>query len=188
MDISINKKNLAMWLCLVFVAPIILTVVMLFQQDENGGVVMGIIIGVVWLIAVGIACYMIKEAKGNPYPFSYLVDYETLIKYMKEEEKLSLENSLEAGFHYYFYRGNEKNEVQSWHYTFSDSEKDKGNVYYWNKEEFGSLDDLINNKIAKFDDYVLIELIDSNNSVLDDFKKNHQELDIVKFINESHIK
>ena len=184
MNFAITKKNIFIWLILIYIIPIILSVVMLSQGDEKNAVLMAIIIGIVWLIAIIITFLMLNEVKNNPYPFSYLVDYETLIRYMREEEKFSFDNNLEAGFHYYLYRGDKKVEIQSWHYIFSnfDSEKIKGNVYYWNKEEFDSLESLIENRIDKFNDYTLIELIDSDNAMLNEYKKNHKDLDINKYM------
>lgn len=184
MNIAITKKNIFVWLILTYIVPIILSIVMLSQWDEKNAILMTIIICIIWLIALVITFFIIREVRNNPYPFSYLVDYETLVKYMREEEKFSFDNSLEAGFHYYLYYDNEKIEIQSWHYIFSsfDSEKNKGNIYYWDKEEFDSLESLIENKIKKFSGYILIELIDSDNAMLNDFRNNHKELDVNKYI------
>ena len=184
MDNSITKKNIFGWLVLIYIVPIILTIVMISQWDESNSTIMAIIIGIVWLIAIVITFFTVRSVKNNPFPLSYLVDYDTLIKYMQEEEKFSLDNNLEAGFHYYLYHDNDKTEIQSWHYIFSnfDSEKAKGNVYYWNKEEFNSLESLIENKLKNFNNgnYIKIELIDSNNAMLDEYKKNHPDLDVSK--------
>ena len=186
MNVAIGKKDLLGWLILVYIGPIILSIVMISQWDEKKAVLMTIIIGIIWLIAIIITIFSIREAKNNPYPSLYLVDYDTLIDYMKDEEKYSFDNELEAGFHYYIYNDNKKIEVQSWHFIFSrfDSEKSKGNIYYWNKEEFDSLESLIANRIKNFDGYILIELIDCDNMVLNEFRKNHKELDVKKYIEE----
>ncbi len=190
MKIAITKKSLIPLLVLIFASPIIISIVMIFQWNPENGILMGVIIGIIWAFAFFTSYICIKEVKNNPYPFSYLLDYETLIKYMKEEEKFSFDNKLEGGFHYYLYQNNEKIEVQAWYYTFSsiESEKEKGNIYYWNKEEFNSLDSLIENKIKRFDGYILIELIDSDNKMLNDFKETHKELDVVKYIENLNIK
>lgn len=128
--------------------------------------------------------------RKKSFPFSYLLDYETLIQYMKEEDKFNCDNKLEAGFHYYFYQNDKKIEAQAWYYTFSSSktEKDKGIIYYWNNEEFHSLDSLIENKIEKFDGYVLIELIDGDSTLLNEFRENHKELDVAMYIKNLNIK
>lgn len=182
--IGITKKDLFIWLIMIFFVPIILTIVMILQWDPENAIVMSCIIGVVWLIAIIITYFVLKEVKNNPYPFSYLIDYDTLINYMQEEEQFCFDNKLEASFHFYLYQGKEKIEVQSWHYSSSnfETERSKGNIYYWNKEEFYSLDSLIDNKIKKFDGYVLVELIDCDNVKLNEFKNNHKELDVAAYI------
>ena len=179
-----NKKDLFIWLILIYIIPIILSIVMFLDWDAKNGLLMGIILGVIWLLAIIGSYFLLKSNHKNPYPFSYLLDYDTLIKYMQEEEKTSFDNKLEAGFHYYLYDNNEKVEVQSWHYTFSNSaeEKAKGNIYYWNKEEFNSLNSLIETHLKKFDNYVLIELADFDSVMLNEYKKNHPELDVAKYI------
>ena len=185
-SIPISKKDSYIWLALIYIVPIIISVVMILQWDNNNALIMGIVLFIVWLIAIIISVLILKEVKKNPYPFSYLVDYDTLIKYMREEENFSIENNLESGFHYYLYLNNEKVEVQSWYFSFSKIEEEaaKGSVYYWNKEEFNSLDSLIENKLGRFDNYVLIELIYSDNVMLNEYKKSHPELDIEKYIEE----
>lgn len=184
MKLGITKNDIFIWLILTYFFPILSTILMIFQWDENNQIFMIVFICIVWLIALVLTFFMVREVKNNPYPLSYLVDYETLIKYMKEEEKFSFDNSLEAGFHYYLYYNKEKIEIQSWHYIFSsfDSEKSKGNIYYWGKEKFDSLESLIENKIKNFSGYMLIELIGSDNAMLNDFRNNHKELDVNKYI------
>ena len=190
MKLGLTKKSLLLFLIFIYIVPIIISIVMLFQWNANNGILMFSVIGIIWIFAIVISYFCIKEVKNNPYPFSYLLDYDTLIKYMNEEEKFSFDNQLEAGFHYYLYQNEKKIEVQAWHYIFSDieEEKNKGNRYYWDNEEFSSLDSLIENKIKKFDGYILVELIDSDNVMLNDFKKNHKELDVAKYIENSKIK
>ena len=184
MKIENNKKIIITWMVLIFFVPIILTIVMALQWETNNSIIMLIIIGIIWLIAIAIAISILKGKKQNPYPSYYLVDYNTLIKYMREEEQFSFDNNLEASFHYYLYQDKEKIEVQSWHYIASrfEDEKKKGNIYYWNKEEYSSLDNLINSKIKRTDDIILIELIDSSSTILDEYKNNHKELDVVSYI------
>jgi len=184
MNVYITKKNVVKWVVCVDIVPTVITMVMILQWNSNNTTLMTIIVGIIWLIAIIVNVLLFKEASGNPYPLSYLVDYDTLIRYMKEEEKVSLDNSLEAGFHYYLYSNNEKNEVQAWYHTFSndESEKAKGNIYYWNKEEFNSLENLVENKIQRYEGHILIELIDSDNVMLNEYRSSHPELNVVNYI------
>ena len=178
------KEDMIIGIIITFIVPIILTIVMVLQWDKNNAVIMGIVIAIIWLIAFLITYFVVKSAKKNPYPFSYLVDYDTLINYMSAEDKFSKENNLEAGFHFYMYQKNERVELCSWYYSFSsiESERVKGNIYYYNKEEYTSLEDLINTKIPRFSDYILIELIEADNVTLNKYKEEHKELDVKSYI------
>ena len=186
MKIRFTKDGLIAWFAIVYLPTIFLTFLMISQWEENGHILGIYIIGGFWLLDIIVTIYTLIDQKSDPHPFAYLVDYETLIKYMREEDKFCIENKLEAGFHYYLYNKNRKTEIEAWYYTFSrfDSEKSKGDIYYYKKEEFYSLEDLIKNKIKKFDGYVLIELIDSDNVMLNDFRKKHKELNVKKYIKE----
>lgn len=185
-----TNKTLIIFLALIYVIPIFLSIVILSQFDANNSGIMLTIIGIVWIIAFILTYFLIKEFKNNPYPLSYLVDYETLITYMKEEEKFSYDNNLEAGFHYYLYQNGQKVEIEAWHYIFANNEIDKakGNIYYYNNEEFNSMESLIENRIRYFEGYILIELVDTDNTMLNNYKKAHPELDVVKHIESLNIK
>lgn len=182
MDVKIHKKNLKLWLLLIFFCPIILTIVMILQWDKDNLIFMSIIIGVIWLLAIIIATNSIKEAKNNPYPFFYLVDYNTLLKYMKSDDEFSFQHNLEASFHFYLYKNSQKIEIQSWHFT----DNNQKNIYYYNKEEFNNLDDLVNQRLKGLNSPILIELIDGDNVMLNNYKKEHPELNIIDYIENKH--
>ncbi|MEE3342889.1 MAG: hypothetical protein VZS44_02240 [Bacilli bacterium] len=186
-----NNKSIG-WLIATFIVPIFITIIMLLQWDEKSATVMGIIIAIIWVIAIAIAISIIKddkkEKKEDPYPFKYVVDYDTLINYMKKEDEFSTINKLEASFHFYLYLNKEKNEIQSWHFTESNDTKEqaKGITYYWNKEEYATIDKLIEQKLKNINYPILIELIDSDNELLNNYKKNHPEIDIAKYIENNY--
>lgn len=182
MDVQIHKRNLKLWLLLIFFCPIILTIVMILQRDKDNSILMSIIIGVIWLLAIIIATNSIKEAKNNPYPFFYLVDYNTLLKYMKSDDEFSFQHNLEASFHFYLYKNSQKIEIQSWHFT----DNNQKNIYYYNKEEFNNLDDLVNQRLKGLNSPILIELIDGDNVMLNNYKKEHPELNIIDYIENKH--
>ena len=142
MDVQIHKKNLKLWLLLIFFCPIILTIVMILQWDKDNSILMSIIIGVIWLLAIIIATNSIKEAKNNPYPFFYLVDYNTLLKYMKSDDEFSFQHNLEASFHFYLYKNSQKIEIQSWHFT-------DNNIVYEIDKTSSELSDAISKDLKK---------------------------------------
>ena len=133
---------------------------------------------IVLLISIIISIIVLFNKNTNKYPFHYVVDYDILIDYLKQEEQFSKENNLEAGFHFYFYQGKEKHEVMAWHFGASqfESERKKGSIYYWDEKQYSSLESLIKDKIKWFDNYVLIELIDSDSSMLNEYRKQHKDL------------
>lgn len=124
-----SKKGLFIWLAMIYFCPAIITFVAFMNKEVDK--VSIIIITIFWLLCTLLAIYFIIDFR-KPYKFFYLLDYETFINYMKEEEKFCIDNKLEAGFHYYLYQNNIKIEVQAWYYVFSNinEEQQKGTIYY----------------------------------------------------------
>lgn len=182
-----SKKDLFIWLGMIYFCPAIITFAAFMNKDFDK--ISIIIITITWLLCTLLAIYFIIDYR-KPYKFFYLLDYETFINYMKEEEKFCVDNNLEAGFHYYLYQNNIRVEVQAWYHGFSNinEEQQKGTIYYWNKEECNvPLENFIESKINKNNNLILIELIDSDSITLNKFKDSHKELDIGKYIIENNI-
>ena len=115
-----------------------------------------------------------KISKG----FIYIVDIDTLEKYLKRELEFSLKNDLEASADLNLYVNAKKHHIQIWNYTASkfESEREKGLVFYYDEEEFRTLEDLMSQKLDNLPDYFKIELILGDDVGLNEYKRNHPEL------------
>ena len=108
--------------------------------------------------------------------FYYVVDSGTLREYLEQELKFTLDNRLEACAHFNIFLNNEKHEVQIWNYAASQWEEEKGLVIYFDDAELSSIDELFEMKLNNLPQYFKIELIDSDNVFLNNYKSNHPEL------------
>lgn len=110
--------------------------------------------------------------------FVYIVDADTLIRYLTRELEFSLKYNLEASANLNLYINGEKHHIQVWNYTASnfESERQKGLVVYYDDMEFAKLEDLISGKLDQMPVYFKIELIDGDDAELNEYKSNHPEL------------
>lgn len=185
MKIKPQKVYLKYCYAFLFFIPILLTILYFVQwHKENGQAIIISIILITWILAIVLSVIATIKFTKDPYPFHYLVDYDTLINYLKDEEIFSFENKLEASFHLYLYQEKQRHEIQSWHHNFStfEDEKTKGHIIYYNGEEISNLDEFIANKLPRYEGYLLIELIDCDSVKLNEYKANHPELDVVAYI------
>ena len=115
--------------------------------------------------------------------YYYVVDEKTLKKYLEDELNFSLENNLEASANLKLYLNGEKKHIQIWNYAGSSfkEEQEKGLIIYYDEEEFKSLEELYNYKLNNLPEYFKIELIDTDNSFLNEYKKAHPELKIENY-------
>lgn len=115
-----------------------------------------------------------KISKG----FIYIVDIDTLEKYLKRELEFSLKNDLEASADLNLYVNAKKHHIQIWNYTASkfESEREKGLIFYYDEEEFRTLEDLMSQKLDNLPDYFKIELILGDDAGLNEYKRSHPEL------------
>ena len=129
--------------------------------------------------------FMSKISHG----FLYVVDINTLVEYINEELKFSLENNLEASAHCNIYYNGEKHEIQVWNHAASNfkTEQEKGLIVYYDDLEFKSVNDLMENamianiKLKEINEFFKIELIDTDSVFLNDYKKNHPELNVENY-------
>ena len=112
--------------------------------------------------------------------FYYVVDEKTLKQYLENELNFSLENKLEASANFNIYLNNEKHHIQIWNHSESlfEEEKEKGLIIYYDNEEYKTLEELYNSKLNKLPEYFKIELIDTDDTFLNDYKKSHPELKV----------
>lgn len=112
--------------------------------------------------------------------YYYVVDEATFKKYLENELNFALENNLEASANLYIYLNGEKHHIQIWNYTESNLEEDreKGLIIYYDEEEYKTLEELYNSRLSILPLYFKIELIDSDDNFLNEYKKNHKELNV----------
>lgn len=110
--------------------------------------------------------------------FFYIVDIETLKKYLELELQFSLENNLEASANLNIYINQKKHHILIWNYSASNFKEEqlKGLIIYYDDEEFKNLNDLYSKYLNSLTEYFKIELIDSDSTFLNEYKKNHPEL------------
>ena len=108
----------------------------------------------------------------------YVVDEETLKKYLESELNFSLENNLEASANFNIYFNGEKHHIQIWNYAASEfeDEKAKGLIIYCDEGEYKTLEELYGVELNNLPDFFKIELIDMDNTFLNEYKKAHPEL------------
>lgn len=110
----------------------------------------------------------------------YVIDMDTLQKYLQEELDFSLSNNLEASADLNLYVNGEKHHIQIWNYAASSfkSEKVKGLVIYYDKDEYRTLEELYRNKLNNIPKYFKIEVPNFDNQKLEKYKEEHPELKI----------
>ena len=89
-----------------------------------------------------------------------------------------MKNDLEASADLNLYVNAQKHHIQIWNYTASkfESEREKGLIFYYDEEEFRTLEDLMSRKLNHLPDYFKIELILGDDVGLNEYKRNHPEL------------
>ena len=115
--------------------------------------------------------------------FFYVIDEKTLKEFLERDLKFSLENKLEASANLNIYLNNEKHHIQIWNHSESsfEEEKVKGLIIYYDDEEYKTLEELYNSKLNNLPEYFKIELLDTDDSYLNDYKKSHPELKIENY-------
>ena len=110
--------------------------------------------------------------------FYYIVNEEVFKQYLEKELTFSLEHNLEASADLNIYLLGEKHHIQIWNYDASEieSERVKGLVVYYDKEEYKTLDDLYQNRLNNLPQYFKIELLVADDVFLNNYKEEHPEL------------
>lgn len=118
--------------------------------------------------------------------FEYVIDVQALEKYLNTELQFSLENELEACVDCnIFYKG-EKHSIYIWNYVASSikSEKEKGLSVTFDKQEYNTIDSLLNNavmgntRLIDIKDYFVIGLNNIDSDFLQQYKAQHPALKV----------
>ena len=115
--------------------------------------------------------------------FFYVVNEETLKKYLQNEVNFSIENELEASADLNIYFNNEKHHIQilvnTEENTVIDKEVEKSiTIYYDDTDEYNSLDGFYSSCLNNLPEFFKIELINTDDAFLNEFKKAHPELNV----------
>ncbi len=186
-DIKSNKLWDKIGIIFVFIVPIILTIVLLLDKEKNP--IFIAVVVCVWIIAIIIAYSIIKGQKKDKYQFYYLIDYDTLLKYIEEEKRFTQEEGTKNGFNIVLngFRIFPEGDMGEIFAAYNEEEfKNKNFIIdkcYWNKEEFNSIEEMLDNKIVDKTKPILVGS-DSDHIFLKTFKKEHPEYDVVKYIEE----
>ena len=109
--------------------------------------------------------------------YYYVVDEQTLKKNLEDELNFSIENNLEASANLNIYLNGEKHHIKITNYD----DQNKGLIIYYDEDEFKTLEELYNSKLNNLPEYFKIELIDMDNTFLNEYKKAHPELKIEEY-------
>lgn len=100
--------------------------------------------------------------------YFYIVDEKTLYDYINKDIQFTLESNLDACSNFNIYL-NEKHHIQIWN--------ENRLKFYYDEKEYSSLDEL-KSLIGNLPNYFKIELIDTDDKFLNDYKKEHPELKV----------
>ena len=105
--------------------------------------------------------------------YFYVIDEETLKKYLEKELNFSLNERLEASANLNIYLNKEKHHLQIWNYKESSfpEEQAKGLVIYYDDKEYKTLEEMYQKELNNLPNYFKIELIDTDDIELNNYKK-----------------
>lgn len=123
---------------------------------------------------------------SNIGKIEYVVNAKALEGYLNSELQFSIENELEACVNCDIMFKGEKHSIVIWNFMASDikSEKEKGISITFDKQEYDTIENLLNNavvantKLADIKEYFIINLNDIDSKFLMDFKEQHPELNV----------
>ena len=115
--------------------------------------------------------------------YFYVVDEETLKKYLEKELNFSMDERLESSANLNIYLNQEKHQIQIWNYKESSfpEEQEKGLVIYYDDKEYKTLEEMYQKELNNLPNYFKIELIDTDDIELNNYKKSHPELNIKNY-------
>lgn len=112
--------------------------------------------------------------------FFYVIDKDVLKDYLSQELDYAVSNNLEACANLYIYLSGKKHNITIWNYEASKNleEKNKGVIFYYNDEEYKSLDELYERRIDSLNGFFKVELPDFDSKFLNEYKEAHPELKV----------
>ena len=118
--------------------------------------------------------------------YFYVVDIKTLNELLQKDLEFSLSNNLEASTDLNIYYKEEKHHLQIWNHGASNfpEEKAKGLIIYYDDIEYKTIEECMNNatianiKLNDIEGYFKIELTESDSEFLNEYQKNHPELNV----------
>ena len=118
--------------------------------------------------------------------YFYVVDIKTLNELLQKDLEFSLLNNLEASTDLNIYYKEEKHHLQIWNHGASNfpEEKAKGLIIYYDDIEYKTIEECMNNatianiKLNDIEGYFKIELTESDSEFLNEYQKNHPELNV----------
>ncbi len=110
--------------------------------------------------------------------FVYIIDLDTLKKYLKREIEFSIKENLQASADLNIFLNGEKHHIQVWNFSASDDpeEKKKGLIIYFNDTGYKNINELIERELRFLPEYFKIELTLSDDAFLNEYKARHPEL------------
>ncbi|MBQ3257068.1 MAG: hypothetical protein IJA67_06630 [Oscillospiraceae bacterium] len=120
-----------------------------------------------------------KLDQGRPY----IVDEETLRAYLQSEIDFSLAHNLESVADLYIHHNGQKHDLMIWNFAASRDreERNKGLLFYYDDEEFLSIDDLFAKRLTRLSGYFKIELKLGDSVFLNQYRDQHPELSTMLF-------
>lgn len=118
--------------------------------------------------------------------YFYVVDIKTLNELLQKDLEFSLLNNLEVSTDLNIYYKEEKHHLQIWNHGASNfpEEKAKGLIIYYDDIEYKTIEECMNNatianiKLKDIEGYFKIELTESDSEFLNEYQKNHPELNV----------
>ena len=113
--------------------------------------------------------------------YFYNLDKNTLIKYLEEQVEFANQNDLEAVGNLNIYYNDKKYELSIWDFTKSKLNQEQDFSVLFDNIEYHSINNLfktatVEGKLLDEIKYFKIELINGDSTDLNDYKKNHPEL------------
>ncbi len=126
----------------------------------------------------------LSKHKNSEWFYYYVVDYDTLIAFMNDEEAIANENHETYGKPIGFMFNGDYHNLNTFYNKNSNdpNEQQLGTTYSWDLDPVESLELLLKNEVFRANRYVLIKVERPDSKILDQFKNNHPEISIDDYV------